>query len=32
MECKLRCINLRVVLDPRRVFQPAFRVSRIADD
>ena len=32
MECKLRCVNCRTVSDPRRAFQPAFRVPEISDD
>ena len=32
MECKLRSVNFRIVLDPRRVFWQAFRVTRISDD
>jgi len=32
VECKLRCVNFRSVSDPRRAFQPAFRVTEICDD
>ena len=32
MECKLRCVNFRRVSDPRRAFQPAFRVTAISDN
>jgi hypothetical protein len=32
VECKLRCVNVRRVLDCRRAFRPAFRVSEITDD
>ena len=32
MVFKLRCVNFRGVLDPRRAFLPAFRVSGIYDD
>jgi len=32
VECKLRCVNFRRVSDPRRAFQPAFRVTEISDD
>jgi len=32
MECKLRCVNVRRVSDPRRAFRPAFRVTGISDD
>ena len=32
MECKLRCVNFRRVLDPRRPFRSAFRVTGISDD
>ena len=32
MECKLRCVNIRRVSDPRSTFQPAFRVTAISDD
>jgi len=32
VECKLRWVNFRRVSDPRRAFQPAFRVTGISDD
>jgi len=32
MECKLRRVNFGRVLDPRRAFQPAFRLTGISDD
>jgi hypothetical protein len=32
VECKLRCVNLRRVSDPRRAFLPLFRVPGISDD
>jgi len=32
VECKPRCVNFRRVSDPRRAFQPAFRVTGISDD
>jgi len=32
VECKLRCVNFRRVLDPRRAFLPAFRVGGSADN
>ena len=32
VECKLRCVNFRRVSDPRRAFQPAFRVSGISEN
>jgi len=32
VECNLRCVNFRRVSDPRRAFQPAFRVTGISDD
>jgi hypothetical protein len=32
VECKLRCVNFRRVLDSRRAFRPAFRVPGISDD
>jgi len=32
VECEHRWVNLRRVLDPRRAFQPAFRVTEISDD
>jgi len=31
VECKLRCVNFRRVSDPRRAFQPTFRVTAISD-
>jgi len=31
VECKLRCINVRRVSDPRRAFRPAFGVTGISD-
>jgi hypothetical protein len=32
VECKLRSINFSRVLDSKRAFQPAFRVTGISDD
>ena len=32
MECKLNCVNIRSVSDPRRPFRPAFGVTEISDD
>jgi hypothetical protein len=32
VECKLGCVNIRRVSDPRRAFRPAFRVTGISDD
>jgi len=32
VECKIRCINFRRVLDPRRAFLPALRVTGSAND
>jgi hypothetical protein len=32
VECKLRCVNFRRVLDPRRAFLLAFRVTGSAGD
>jgi len=32
VECKLRGVNSRRVLDPRKAFQLAFRVTEISDD
>jgi len=32
VECKRRCVNVRIVSDPRRAFRPALRVTGISDD
>ena len=32
MECKPGCVNVRRVSDPRRAFQPAFRVTGMSDN
>jgi len=31
VECNLRCVNFRRVLDPRTAFLPAFRVTGVSD-